>query len=426
LKEEFLHYIWKYKLFNTIDLTIDGNKPIEIQRAGVQNFDSGPDFFNAKIKVGDTLWVGNVELHIKSSDWIKHKHDKDLAYNNVILHVVYENDIPVFNSKNQLIPTLELKPLIKKNVIDNYQELQVSKDWIPCGNQIQEIDSTIVNLWLERLVYERLERKSTEISIILSENNNDWETTFYQVLLKYFGLKINGLPFELLAKSSPLKIVEKHSSINSIEALLFGQAGLLNKNIEDNYYAELTEEYIFLKNKFNLNPLDPSIWKFLRMRPNNFPTIRISQIANLLSKTPRLFNAVINTKTYSELNKMFQIKASEYWNYHYTFGQESTYIKPKKIGWQTVNNIIINVIAPITFVYGKSVNNEELIDRSLNWLTEIDPEKNSIISNWSKLKINANNARDTQALIELKNNYCSEKKCLNCNIGNKLLNRHGI
>ncbi|TXB65202.1 DUF2851 family protein [Vicingus serpentipes] len=338
-----------------------------------------------------------------------------------MLHVVYENDEEILNSKKQVIPTIELKYLIADNVIENYQSLNQSKSWVPCANQIGIVDSFTINSWLERLAYERLERKSEEIKGVHFQNNNDWESTFYQLLFKYFGLKVNALPFELLAKNTPLNILEKHRNRLSIEAILFGQAGFLNENKEEEYYLKLKKEYDFLKIKFQLTPLNHSVWKFLRLRPYNFPTIRIAQLAQLITLNPRMFNQFLNAKKLKEIQDILSVSASSFWDNHFNFESKSKQENQKKLGAQTINNLIINVIIPVTFLYGKTINNEDIVVKSLNWLEELKSENNSIILNWKALKINANNALQSQALIELKNNYCSKKKCLNCSIGNKLL-----
>tara|TARA_R110001592_G_scaffold58067_6_gene176306 strand:+ start:1169 stop:2446 length:1278 start_codon:yes stop_codon:yes gene_type:complete len=421
MKEDFLHYIWNFKLFNTNNLKTSKLEDIKIIKSGQHNTDAGPDFFNAKIQIDNTIWVGNVEIHIKSSDWNKHKHQYDNAYDNVILHVVYENDEQILNSKNQAIPTVALKSIILENVNENYNNLNQSLSWIPCANQISAVDSFTINSWLERLAYERLERKAEEIKIILAQNKNDWESTFYQLLVKYFGLKVNALPFELLAQNTPLKVLEKHRNIESVEAILFGQAGFLNETKEDEYYLKLQKEYDFLKNKFKLTPIDMSVWKFLRLRPYNFPTIRIAQIAQLFVKQARMFNKIVNTEKLEGIQSLFNVSASNYWDNHFNFKNPSKQVLAKQLGSLTINNIIINVVIPVTFVYGKTINDEEIVSKSLNWLEELKAENNSIITNWKALNINPNNALQSQALIELKNNYCSEKKCLNCSIGNKLL-----
>lgn len=422
MKEDFLHYIWNFKLFDIRNLKTSKFEGVKIIKSGQHNKDAGPDFFNAHIQIENTVWVGNVEIHPKSSDWNKHKHQKDKAYDSVVLHVVYENDEEILNSKNQPIPTLELKNLIFKNVLSNYQNIENSSGWIPCNKQISQVDKFTINSWLERLAYERLERKIEDIEEVLILNKNDWETTFYQILLKYFGLKVNAIPFELLAQNTPLKIAEKHSNLLSVEALFFGQAGFLNECYEDEYYIKLKKEYDFLQNKFNLSPMDKSVWKFLRLRPYNFPTIRIAQVAQLFVKQSRMFNDIVSKQNLGDIKTLFNVSASEYWNTHYNFNVISKQDITKQLGALTINSIIINVVIPILFKYGKNNNNEEIISKSLQWLEELEPENNVIIKNWGNLNVIPKSALQTQALIELKNNYCSEKKCLNCNIGNKLLN----
>jgi len=422
LKEDFLHYIWKNKLIDTSELLTQNNKAIEIISFGLHNTDAGPDFFNGKVKIGNTIWAGNIELHINSSDWIKHQHQTDKAYDNVVLHVVFNYDIAIADNDGNEIPTLELKSLIDQQVIAKYEQLVHQHDTgIACGEQIKTVDEFTVNTWLSRIAIERLERKSAEIQSTLKLNKNNWEETFYQYLFKYFGLKVNALPFELLAKNTSLKIIEKHNNIFAIEALLYGQAGYLEIDVEDEYYQKLKKEYVFLKSKFNLSSLDKSLWKLLRLRPSNFPTIRIAQLADLLSRQTRLFAKVIEAESIKEIQKHFKIQDSEYWNTHYQFGEEAKNEKEKKLGITTINSIIINVIVPFTFVYGKAKNNEQLIDKALKLLESIKAENNVIIKNWESLGVKSINAMQTQSLLELKNNYCSQKKCLTCSIGNKIL-----
>ena len=422
MKEDFLHYIWKYKLFNTANLTTHNGIAITVLNFGLHNTDAGSDFFNGKVKIGATTWAGNIELHINSSDWIKHKHQDDKAYDNVVLHVVYNNDKDILDKEGNVIPTLELKDLIDLQIIKKYEQLVLLPDsGIPCGKQIKTVDEFTINSWLNRLAIERLERKSAEIEGMLKLNKNNWEETFYQYMFKYFGLKVNALPFELLAQNSPLKIIEKHHTISSIEALLYGQAGYLESDIEDEYYVKLKKEYQFLKAKFELVSLDKTIWKMLRLRPGNFPTIRISQLANLLSIKTRLFSKVLAAETVVELQNLFNAKTSDYWKTHYQFNETVENDTEKKLGIATINSIIINVIVPFTFVYGKAKQNEKLVDKSLNLLESIKAENNIIIKNWKALGVKSSNAMQTQSLIELKNNYCSQKKCLNCSIGNKIL-----
>ncbi|MDG1475890.1 MAG: DUF2851 family protein [Vicingaceae bacterium] len=422
MKEDFLHYIWKYKLFNTSNLVTSNGEVIKLINFGLHNTDAGPDFFNGKIEVGETIWAGNIELHVNSSDWIKHKHQIDKAYDNVVLHVVYNNDQQILDKEGNVIPTLELKDLIEDSLIKKHNKLiHQSGSGIACGRQIKTIDTFTINTWLNRLAIERLERKSAEIQSTLKLNKNNWEETFYEYLFKYFGLKVNALPFELLAQNTALKIIEKHHTIFSIEALLYGQAGYLENNLEDEYYTILKKEYHFLKTKFDLTPLDKSVWKMLRLRPSNFPTIRISQLANLLSNQTRLFAKIIEAETAKELQTLFNIKASDYWDTHYQFGEVVENDTSKKIGIATVNTIIINVIVPFTFVYGKAKQNEQLVEKALKLLESLKTENNVIIRNWADLGVKSSNAMESQSLIELKNNYCSQKKCLICSIGNKIL-----
>lgn len=420
-KEEFLHYIWQYKLFNTNSLLTTQGEVVEVIHTGYPNSDSGPDFFNAKIKIGKTVWAGNVEIHIKSSDWIKHNHQEDQAYQNTILYVVYQNDKEIKYSTGKEIPAIQLQPLIDNTLIEKYQDLLSSKDWIPCGEQIKQVDSFIVQNWLNRLVLERLERKSEEIEATLKLNKNDWEKTLYHYLFKYVGLKVNAEPFHLLAKNTSLKIIDKHRNITSIEALLFGQAGFLQEEIEDEYYQQLKKEYQFLKAKFILQPMDKSLWKFLRLRPNNFPPIRIAQLTNLLVNNSRIFSKIIEADSSKQIQSFFNATASSYWNNHYQFDKKSNKNFPKKIGDLMMNNIIINVVVPLIFVYAKSKQDERKKEKALQLLEEIKAEKNTIISNWEKLGVKIENSLQTQALLELKSNYCSQKKCLNCSIGNKIL-----
>ena len=421
MKEDFLHYIWKYQLFHSTELKLVNGELIQVLQVGTLNFDSGPDFFNAKIKIGNTIWAGNVEIHINSSDWIKHNHHNNKAYNNVILHIVYNNDKPIYDAKKNEIATLELKPLINENLINRYDDLVSSKSWVPCQNLIQSIEEFTINSWLDRLIIERLERKASDIEETLKQNQSDWEETFYQYLFKYFGLKVNEEPFFQLARNTPLKIVEKHNSLVAIEALFYGQAGFLLSNIEDKYFKDLQQEYKFLKAKFELTAMDVSMWKFMRLRPPNFPTIRISQLANLLCNHPRLFAQTIEAKVINEIYGLFNVSASNYWENHYTFGNLINQNSVKSLGKTTINNIIINVIVPFTFVYGKAKNDELLVEKALNYLELLKPESNSIVENWKNLGLKISNAMHTQSLIELKNNYCSHKKCLNCNIGSKIL-----
>ncbi len=421
MTEEFLHHIWKFKLFDQSDLKTTTGEAIEILKAGIHNFDAGPDFFNAQLKVGDTLWAGNAEIHINASDWKKHFHQHDKAYNNIILHIVYNADEPVYRASGEAIPTIEIKERIDKKIIQNYLNFKSNRDWIPCEKQIAGVPPLILNNTFDKLLLERLERKSRSIEDSLKLNNNNWEETFYQHLARNFGFKTNAEPFELLAKSLPSLVLSKHkSSLLQIEALLFGQAGLLNEHLEDKYLQALQNEYVFLKQKFKLNSIDSHLWKFLRLRPVNFPTIRIAQFANLIFNSTHLFSKIVETEKCDALKKLMNVDVSEYWQTHYVFDKSSK-LNTKHLGNDSINNILINTVVPFLFVYGKQKDEVKYIERALQFLEQITGENNSIIKKWGSLKIPVKTAYSTQALLQLKNEYCNHKKCLNCNIGNYLL-----
>lgn len=420
MKEEFLHYIWQYRLFNNDSINLPNGDIITIIDVGIHNTDAGPDFFNAKIKIGKTLWVGNVEIHIKSSDWVKHKHHTNKAYDNVILQVVKENDINVVNTRGEEISTIELD--FDNDIYLRYSDLLKSKLWIPCEEKLNYVDEFTVSQWISKLTIERLEEKAIIIEEILIRNNNNWEETFYQSISKSFGLKINAEPFEMLARSIPLKYLAKHkNSLFQLEALLFGQAGFLSDDEGgDEYYESLKKEYCFFKRKFELIPIEKHLWKFLRLRPGNFPTIRIAQFAGLIYQSSSLFSKIVEIENVNELKKILNSKHSEYWNTHYIFNKLS--IKRKKnLGLSFINSIMINTIIPFLFLYGEKRNNEELKERAVEFLEKLPAENNSIIKSWRCLNINAENAADSQALLQLKNNYCNKKECLSCQIGNSII-----
>ncbi len=421
MTEEFLHHVWKFRLFDQLNLKTTEGEPVEIVKVGDHNFDAGPDFFNSKIKVGNTLWAGNVEIHINASDWKKHFHQNDKAYDNVILHIVYNADETVYRASGEAISTIGLKEHIDEKLYQNYLNFKSSSDWIPCEKQIASVPELIVNSTIDRLLLERLERKSTSIKENLKLNNNNWEETFYQQLARNFGFKTNSEPFELLAKSLPSVTLAKHkSSLLQIEAMLFGQAGMLNEHLEDKYLQSLQNEYVFLQQKFKLVSIDSHLWKFLRFRPVNFPTIRIAQFANLIYNSTHLFSKIIETENCEDLKKLMNVDVSEYWKTHYTFDKLSK-LKNKHLGEEAVNNIIINTIVPFLFVYGKQKADEKYVDRALLFLEQTNGESNSIIEKWNLLKLPVNNAYSTQALLQLKNEYCNYKKCLSCSIGNYLV-----
>ncbi|MFP4022890.1 MAG: DUF2851 family protein [Thiohalospira sp.] len=419
MKEEFLHYLWKYKLFNTNNLQTQANEKVEVINPGLQNNDSGPDFFNAKIKIGDTIWAGNVEIHQKSSDWYHHQHHKDKAYDSVILQVVDKHDKDVFLTNNAVVPTLEVE--YDAVLYKNYEKLINSESWIACEKDIDTVDNFLIKKWMEALTIERLEEKALRIKQQLKKSKNNWEETFYCQLARNFGFKLNAEPFELMARSLPLKVLAKHkNNLIQIEALLFGQAGFLNEEACDDYFLKLKNEYHFLKGKFNLKPIENHLWKFLRSRPGNFPTIRLAQFAMLIYQSKSLFSKMMEEADMQKIRKMLQAKPSEYWDNHYHFNKKSIN-KPKPLGQSAIQILLINTVVPFLFVYGKHTGNADLPERALNLLSTVKPENNSIISKWKKLGIKPENAFETQALIQLKNKYCTFKECLNCQIGNHII-----
>lgn len=420
MKEEFLQFIWEHGLFNRTDLkTVDG-KPVEIISTGRQNTDSGPDFFNARIRIGETVWAGNIEIHQKSSHWYQHRHDADAAYDNVILHVVELHDKSV-QVKNHELPTLEIT--YPTAILENFEQLLKSERWIACEERLPEVDPFVLRFWFSSLMIERLQSKTNDILGILQQNKNNWNETFYQLLSRNFGMKTNALPFELLAKSLPLNILSKHKNdLFQIEALLFGQSGLLNETLlGDDYFLSLRKEYSYLYQKYGLSGMESHLWKFMRLRPINFPTIRIAQLAMLIHHSTALFSRILETENLDELRKLFDVSASGYWDTHYRFNKISEENRPKTLGETAFNNLVINTIAPLLFVYGDQHMDQLMKDRALLLLEKLAPESNQIIRKWNELGIDSRSAFETQALIQLKNSYCEVKKCLHCQLGAKII-----
>jgi hypothetical protein len=424
MTEEFLHYIWKYKLLYN-DLKTTDNESIVIINPGIHNRDAGPDFFNAKIKIKDTIWAGNIEIHVNASDWHLHNHQNDLAYDNVILHVVFNSNKIILRNNGAPIPQLIINKCFDENIYINYQNFIQNKNWIPCEKLIKDANPFTISNWLEYLLIERLERKTLELQEIFKRNHNSWEDAFYQLLAKNFGFKINSYPFEALAQSLPLTYLGKHkSNENQIAALVFGQAGLLNADLVDDYPQSLFSEYEFLRKKYKLVPLKSHLWKFLRLRPANFPTIRLSQFSDLIYKSSHLFSKILECENLNEIYDLFEVKAHSYFDNHYLFDEKLLIPKQRYLGKSAIDLIVINTIVPMLFFYSESKDEKEYQNRAFSFLENLDAENNSIINKWKQLGINIQSAYDTQGLIELKNNYCTTKRCLNCRIGNELLNKN--
>lgn len=423
MKEDFLHYIWKHKKFNSKVLRTTNNEDIEILHLGQHNFNSGPDFFNAQIRISNQLWAGNVEIHIKSSDWYLHNHEKDSAYDNVILHVVWEDDVEVYRRDNSKIPTLEIKQFIDEALINNYKKLMQSKSWINCEKSFSSVDDFLLDNWLERLYIDRLERKHNDITNILKASHNDWEATLFKMLAKNFGLKINGDAFLSLANSFPFSVVRKlQNDVLSIEALFFGQTNLIDNDYQSSYYLDLQQQYQFLKQKFGLSNQGVIPIQFFRLRPPNFPTLRLSQLANLFNKETNLFSKLIEIDTKDDFYTLFNISATEFWNTHYTFSKESKPSK-KKLSKAFIDLLLINTVIPIKFSYAKA-NGKDIEGHIFNLIKSLKQEQNSITKKFLSLKEIKKSALTSQSLIQLKLEFCDKNKCLQCAIGNDLITKN--
>jgi hypothetical protein len=421
VKEDFLQYVWQCSLYNNEALkTVDG-KPIQVIKTGNLNKDAGPDFFNSKLMIDNTVWAGNVEVHITSSEWMQHGHQFDAAYNNVVLHVVYEHNEEIVNQLGKVIPTLELRSVIPHSVIAKYNSLYLGTKWIACENMLDGLDQEKLTPFIHRMFIERLEDKTRYITQDLAQDNYNWEKNFYEYLARNFGFKTNALPFHILAKSISLQTLAKHkSNLLQLEALLFGQAGFLNENFEEEYPQQLKKEYGYLKKAYQLEPVSPALWKFATMRPANFPTIRLAQFAQLVHHSTSLFSRCMEISSIKDLQALFDISLHNYWDTHYQFDQPTVHIE-KKLGKSSIENIFMNTIAPFMFAYGKEKFNTQLCERSIAMMESMPAETNGITKNWEKLGFEIGNAFNSQAFIQLKNMYCTPKKCLSCGIGNQIL-----
>ena len=420
--EDFLHYIWKFRLFRQQGLITTTGLPVEITHPGLHNLNAGPDFENSRIRIGDTNWAGNIEIHLRSSDWERHSHQTDPAYNNVILHVVFVCDKEVYRENGTAIPQLCLENLIPETVAGNYERLILGVNWIPCEKQIGGVDEFHVRNWLSRVLIERLEQKSENLKEVLAEYKGSWDDAFYIIMARNFGFKTNTLPFEQLARSLPQQILSKHKNNTlQIEALVFGQAGFLGGKFADAYPQQLKKEYQFLKSKYSLQAVDHFTWKYMRLRPQNFPCIRLAQFAALILKSNHLFSQILEVKNVALISKMFSdLSVNPYWETHYRFDviSEKT---TKQIGNQSINNIMINTVAVSLFAYGRHIGQQSFINRAIGLLENTPAETNKVVNRFHEIGLRPQNADQTQALMQLKQAYCDAKKCLHCGIGIKLL-----
>jgi len=419
VKESILHFIWQNKLFQSHSLLTTDGESVEVIDPGRLNTDAGPDFFNAKIKLGNTIWAGNVEIHTRSSEWARHGHDDDKAYNSVVLHVVKKADVQVFRADGAPIPQLEL--IYPAEIEENYGQLMQNSLRIPCENKISAIPGIFIRSWKNALLTERLLQKTENISEILSQNNRHWEEAFYLNLARSFGFGTNGQAFEMLAASLPMQILGKHKNdLSQLEALLFGQAGLLAAKEEDAYLLSLRKEYDFLKIKYDLKPIDGSQWKLLRLRPDNFPHVRIAQFAALIHKSTGLFSKITENPDIQYLQGIFRVEPSEYWKTHYLFAHES-HKSLKGIGQKAIEGIIINTVVPFLFSFADTRGNQSMKDKAIEILEKLPAENNVITRMWHETGIDCASAFDSQALIQLKKMYCDKRNCLRCRIGHKVL-----
>lgn len=417
--ERLLHYVWKYKLYTATPLITTEGRPVQVTDPGMQNTDAGPDFFNAKIKIDGTLWVGSVEIHDKSSDWLLHHHDTDKAYDCVILHIIGFNDFQPVRTNGNPIPQMLLT--VPENILRSIDWLLYREAALPCLDHITGIAPLHIACWMEALLSERLERKTHDIFLLLDAYQTDWNEVFYITLTRNFGFGVNNDAFERLAKSLPLRCIQKQRNSHSqIEAMLFGQAGMLEEENDDHYYRLLQREYDFLRHKFGLSPMEDFVFKNLRTRPVNFPYLKVAQLAALWVRYDTLFSAILEARSTGEIKKYFRIPPSGYWETHYHFRYASPR-KEKTIGENALNILLINTVVPMLFAYGLHNKRPEYCERATRLLESIPPEKNTIVTTFYNAGITVRHAGDSQALIQLKREYCEKKKCLYCRIGFRML-----
>ena len=429
--EQLLQYVWKHKILPLECLETTDGKALEIIDPGLHNRNAGPDFFNAKLRIGNTMWVGNVEIHEHSKDWFRHGHDSDPAYDNVVLHVVEDVDCDVTNSRGEFIPQIKL--CVPVTVTLNYKELLNADAYPPCYRIVPELSQLTVHSWMAALQTERLERKTLDIARRAERANGSWEDAYFITLARNYGFGINGDAFEQWAYNVPLNQVAHHrDDIFQIEAIFLGQAGLLDidaipakyqkEAMNDGYFNRLKNEYKYLAHKFSLTPMNRTMWKFLRLRPQNFPHIRISQLATLYHERKTSLSQLVECMNVDELRRMLSTHVTEYWATHYTFGAESA-SNSKSMSPFSINLLMINTAIPMLFAYGRHTCDDTLCDRAFDMLEQLKAEDNHIIRMWKECGLKVATAGDSQALIQLKNEYCDRKDCLRCRFGYEYLKR---
>ena len=418
-----MQYVWKHRLWRSEDMVTNTGKKVRVVDSGLLNTDAGPDFFNAKIEIDGHMWVGNVEMHYRATDWKRHHHDSDKAYDSVILHVVAKDDAPVRRTNGELIPQLVLEVSPQFNA--DYASLVGATIEVPCATKIKQVPHLTIVEWVEGLAFERLHGKVERIHQLLDSFNGSWEDVCYVTLARNFGFGINNDAFERLARRTPLRLLGKHSdSVLQIEALLFGQAGMLDaqKPGMDSYYNQLCTEYAFLSNKFQLTPMEKESWKLFRIRPQNFPYRRIAMLAQFIEGGFRMMNRILEAEGEKEMRALFEVELSGYWIKHYTFG------KPNERATATLSRsstdiILINTVAPLLYAYGELTGNYEMTDKAIKLLEDLRAESNSIVSHFVAYGIDCPDALTSQALVQLKREYCDARKCIYCKIGHHLLSK---
>ncbi|MBQ6080000.1 MAG: DUF2851 family protein [Muribaculaceae bacterium] len=419
--EGLLQYIWQHRLWLSEDMVTNDGRKVRVIDPGLLNTDAGPDFFNAKVEIDGHLWVGNVEIHVRASDWKRHHHDEDPAYDSVILHVVEKDDAPVQRINGELIPQVELRVSPRFN--ECYDRLVNATVELPCAARLKEVPSLTVTEWIEALAFERLHGKVDRVRELYDRYNGSWEDICYVMLARTLGFGINNDAFERLARVTPLRLLHKHSdSITQVEALLFGQAGLLNGSHDnDSYYQQLTREYAFLANKFSLHPIEGSAWRLFRSRPQNFPYRRIALLAQFVHGGFNLMNDILTAAGDAKaLRQLFDIELSGYWTTHYSFGKPSPGAG-RALSNSSIDIVLINTVAPLYYARGEMTDDNEMIDCAVALLEDLRPEKNSIVTMFSNAGIRCDDALTSQALIQLRRNYCEARKCIYCRLGHRLL-----
>lgn len=422
MTESFLHYLWKNRLFRFLQASTTDGEPITIFFPGYHNTDAGPDFKNAIIQIGDIKWAGDVEIHLRSSDWFRHKHHLDDKYKSVTLHVVFEHDCEVERMPGECFPTLELKDLIPEEMYARYEQLIASSNAIGCFGMLEDMDALRLCSVSTSMAVERLLNKQLHVIDTVQKCAGDWQEAFYRQLALGFGFKTNASAFELLAISLPFKILSRHTDSQlQVNALVFGQAGLLCDSPLDLYHDQLKYEYDYLRYKYQLVPIEPYHWNLLRMRPPNFPCVRLAQFASLLCKIPKMMQEVIDNPNVGYLQRRFVVEANEYWRSHYHFGKENLLPHGVLLGKSSVELLLINTVIPFLFAYYKYRGEEGNLERVLEMLEQLPFEDNKLTRCFASCPFPKKSALDSQALIELLQNYCRNQRCLDCAIGVSIL-----